>query len=355
MSSTDTPIRLTEFSRAAGCGCKISPSVLREIIGNDEQIHKHPRLIIGYGTSDDAAAYDLGDGRALISTTDFFMPIVDDPFDFGRVAAANAISDVYAMGGTPVMATAILGWPIGKIPVEHAARVMEGARLVCSTAGIPLAGGHSIDSTEPLFGLSVNGLSEITSLKKNSTAQSGDLIFLTKPLGSGILSTALKRKVISEKDQYKLIESLTTLNNIGSELGNIPQVNSMTDVTGFGLVGHLIQMCEASQVTGEINYNAIPRFDSLKHYINLGTIPDATFRNWNAYNDRIHFLPGVDMQEAFSVMPDPQTNGGLLFTVEPDCGDEVYRILARHGLQEFGSPIGRMLPKGAKPLILAGN
>ena len=239
MKNTDNiqAIKLTQYSRGAGCGCKISPAVLEEIL-HSQFTFPGQNLLVGNSSNDDAAVYDLGDGNALISTTDFFMPIVDDPFDFGQIASANAISDIYAMGGKPILAIALLGWPVEKLPAAVAKEVMEGARKICAEAGITLAGGHSIDSAEPFFGLSVNGLVSVDNLKKNNTAKEGDLLFLTKPIGVGILSTAQKRNVLKEDHVSILIDQLTQLNSAGESLGKVQGVSAMTDTTGFGLAGH---------------------------------------------------------------------------------------------------------------------
>jgi selenide, water dikinase len=350
MPGPEEIIKLTKYAHGAGCGCKISPQVLKEILGNSENLITDKNLLVGNKTNDDAAVYDLGNGTALIATTDFFMPVVNDPFDFGRVAAANAISDVYAMGGKPTLALAILGWPVDKLPASLAGKVMDGAREVCREAGIVLAGGHSIDTTEPMFGLSVNGIIEIKDLKRNDTAREGDYIFLTKPLGTGIFTTAQKREVLKEEDQGNLITQLTTLNKIGALLGKLKGVTSMTDVTGFGLMGHLLEMANGSGLTASISYKAIPRMKGLAEYIAQGIMPDATFRNWNAYNKEVLFEPGINMTEAFSLLPDPQTNGGLLFSVAGDQVNEVKRLLREQGLQEHAEPIGRMIKKLDKSL-----
>lgn len=354
MSEANADIALTQYAHGAGCGCKIAPQVLKEILQNDLFQPQDERLIVGNGSNDDAAVYDLGNGQGLIATTDFFMPIVDDAFDFGRVAAANAISDVYAMGGTPSLALAILGWPVNKLPAALARRVIEGARQVCAQAGIPLAGGHSIDTTEPMFGLSVNGMVDLKHLKRNNTAQENDLLFLTKPLGVGILSTAQKRKVITDEDKELLIAQLTQLNSIGGQLGALSGVTAMTDVTGFGLLGHLIEMAEGAGLTAEIHYSAVPKLPSLPQYLKQTIVPDATYRNWNAYQAHVAFEDGVNVMEAFSVLPDPQTNGGLLFSVKENSVKQAQELLRSHGLGAFAQPIGRMLSRAEK-LIRISN
>lgn len=336
------PVRLTHFSHGAGCGCKIAPAVLDTILQSKTQFAQHSSLLVGNGSKDDAAVYDLGNGTALISTTDFFTPIVDDAFAFGRIAGANAISDVYAMGGKPILAIAILGWPVEKLPAELAQQVLEGARTICEEAGIPLAGGHSIDTPEPIFGLAVNGLVNIDQLKKNNTAKEGDVLLLTKPLGVGILSTAQKREVITEAHLSLLLAQLSTLNKAGEALGKISGVHAMTDVTGFGLLGHLIEMAEGSELGAELTYQQIPILASAKEYLPQRIVPDATYRNWNAYSSKVGFAPGVNVMEAFTLLPDPQTNGGLLIAVAPDALQEVQEVLHQFGLQNFTTPIGFM-------------
>lgn len=312
-----TPIKLTQFAKGAGCGCKISPSVLENILSSNRVAAPiNTKLIVDNSTNDDATVYDLGNGSALIVTADFFMPIVDDAFTFGQVAAANALSDVYAMGGNPITAIAILGWPIDKIPAEVAAEVMNGARAICEQAGIVISGGHTIDAPEPFFGLSVNGLADINHIKQNNTAQEGDVILLTKPIGVGILATAQKRGVIADEHQDILVKQLTRLNDFGELLGKEKAVHAMTDVTGFGLLGHLVEMSEGSGLSAEITYASIPKIQAAIDYAKQGIVPDATYRNWNAYGNKTNFLPGVDATEAFMLLPDPQTNGGLLIAVK---------------------------------------
>lgn len=345
-------IKLTEYSRSAGCGCKIAPAVLEEILKSNVAQPNYPNLLIGNSTKDDAAVLDIGNGKGLISTTDFFMPIVNNGYDFGRVAAANAISDVYAMGGKPVMALAILGWPIDKLPLEMATQVMEGARAVCMEAGIPLAGGHSIDSAEPIFGLSVNGLVDITNVKANSKAQEGDLLFLTKPIGIGLFATAEKRNLLQPEDQALFLSTITQLNKIGEQIGKIDGVHAMTDVTGFGLGGHLIEMAEGSGLSAYIEYSKIPLLENAKRYLTLRTIPDATYRNWNGYGKQIEFAAGVDVMEAFNVLPDPQTNGGLLLAVSPDAAADLIKILDEASLKLHTTPIGYFTKAGAKTVFV---
>ncbi len=341
-------VRLTQYSHGAGCGCKISPKVLDEILKSNLSIPEDKNLLVGNSSKDDAAVYDLENGMALISTTDFFMPIVDDAFDFGRIAAANSISDVYAMGGKPLMAIAVLGWPVEKLPTALAQKVIEGGRTICKEAGIPLAGGHSIDSTEPIFGLAVTGIVDKGNLKKNNTAGEGDLIFLTKPIGVGILSTAQKRGLLKEEHLQVMIRQMTTLNQAGEELGKIKTVTAMTDVTGFGLLGHLIEMADGSGLTAEINYNKIAVIAGAKEFITRRVFPDATTRNWNSYYEKVRFEKGIDVMEAFTLLPDPQTNGGLLFSVKESSKAEVVSLLEKLGLKDFTEPIGKFISKGEK-------
>src|SRR6186997_1292574 len=341
-------IKLTQYSHGSGCGCKIAPKVLDEILKSNIVLPDNDKLLVGNSSKDDAAVYDLGNGMALISTTDFFMPIVDDAFDFGRIAAANSISDVYAMGGKPSMAIAILGWPVEKLPVELAQKVIEGGRTTCKEAGIPLAGGHSVDSTEPIFGLAVSGLVSKENLKKNNTAEEGDWIFLTKPLGVGILSTAQKRGLLKNEHLEIMISQMTALNKIGEELGKIKGVTAMTDVTGFGLFGHLIEMAEGSGLSAEIYYDKIPVADGVKEYISQRIFPDATTRNWSSYSDKIKFEKGVNVMEAFTLLPDPQTNGGLLISVKENAKDEVISLFKKSGLEKFIEPIGKFISRGEK-------
>lgn len=350
MNNTE-PTRLTQFSHGGGCGCKIAPKVLEEILTSGTAPFASEKLLVGNSSKDDAAVYDLGNGTALISTTDFFTPIVDDAFTFGQVASANAISDVYAMGGKPILAIAILGWPLEKIPASVAQQVLEGSRRTCAEAGIPLAGGHSIDSPEPIFGLAVNGLVAIADLKQNNTAKEGDVLFLTKPLGVGILTTAQKRGVLKAEHEDVLIQQLTQLNRAGEALGKLKGVHAMTDVTGFGLFGHLIEMAEGSGLSAEIGYGAIPILEACREYLAQKIMPDATYRNWNSYSSKVAFGPGVNVMEAFNILPDPQTNGGLLVAVEESAAEEVVAILKQHQVA-FTTPIGRLVQQSDKVITV---
>ena len=327
---TTETIRLTQFSPAAGCGCKLSPEVLRRILtgvetggAGDESTNNTVALLVGNDSRDDSAAVDIGDGRALLSTTDFFTPIVDDPWDFGQIAATNAISDIYAMGGTPTVAIAILGWPVDTLAPEVASKVLAGARATCAEAGIALAGGHSIDISEPIFGLAVSGLVDIDRLRRNDTAMEGDTLFLTKPLGVGIISTAGKREKASSQDLARASQSMRTLNRIGAELSAIDGVTAMTDVTGFGLAGHLTEMMRGSGLDATLDWAAIPTFGDLPRYIDQGCIPGGTGRNFESV--ATHMPELTDFQRA--ILCDPQTSGGLLVSVRPEACAQVQSVL----------------------------
>lgn len=332
------PVRLTQYSSGAGCGCKIAPRILDEILaGTGDAAAPDASLLIGNDMRDDAAAWLLEDGETvLLSTTDFFMPIVDDPFDFGRIAAANAISDIYAMGGRPVLALAVLGWPIDKLPPEVAREVIRGARSICAEAGITLAGGHSIDSPEPIFGLAVNGLVKRAHLKANEGARPGDLLFLTKPLGVGILATAEKKGKLRADDIGKAAASMTRLNSIGAKLSVLESVHAMTDVTGFGLFGHLLEMCRAGKVSAEIDFAAIPQLGDLAGYLAQGMAPGGTTRNWESYGDAID----CPDETCRAILCDPQTSGGLLVAVDPAALTEVREVFENHGLAIDPQPVG---------------
>jgi selenide,water dikinase len=335
-------IKLTGFARGSGCGCKIAPGVLEEIVGGFGRFASDPKLLVGNEARDDAAIYDLGGGNALVSTADFFMPVVDDAFDFGCIAAANALSDVYAMGGKPVLALALLGWPVDKIPAAIAREVMEGARETCAKVGVQLAGGHSIDSMEPMFGLSVNGMVLISNLKKNNTAEEGDLLFITKPIGSGILGNALKKGLLNETEYALLFEIMSSINSEGAMLGGIKGVHSMTDVTGFGLLGHLLEMAEGSGLCAELDYNAVTLAGGVKKYLQQGCLPDQVYKNWNSFEPKVDGIGA----ESFQTLCDPQTNGGLLVAVSPESADAYLAIAAAGGWPDVASrSIGRMTRK----------
>ena len=345
-------LRLTSFSKGGGCGCKISPAVLQEILASGQADVPWPGLLVGNQSNDDAAVFDLGQGQALVSTTDFFLPIVDDPYDFGQIAAANAISDVYAMGGRPLLAIAILGWPLDRLDTATARRVMEGARAICQQAGIPLAGGHSVDTQDPLFGLSVSGLVETGRLKRNHTAQVGDLLYLTKPIGTGILSTAEKKELLEPRHREELVRQMTALNRIGRILAEEVPVNAMTDVTGFGLLGHLIEMAEGSGVTANLSYARVPVMEGVRAYLAQKAVPDATFRNWNAYSQKTQMETGVPVMEAFHLLPDPQTNGGILFSAPESAAGRIAECLLREGYPAHVQPIGHCTEPGEKVVVV---
>lgn len=340
------PIRLTRFSHGAGCGCKIAPAVLDTILKSDLGTLSDPRLLVGYGTKDDAAVYDLGEGRALISTVDFFSPIVDDAFDFGRIAATNALSDVYAMGGKPLLAVAVLGWPVEKLPPELAARVIDGGRRACQEAGIALAGGHSIDAPEPFFGLAVTGEAPIANIKRNDTARPGDTLWLTKPLGIGILSTAMKRGTLRPEHRSVGTDLMCTSNQAGYALGSTPGITAMTDITGFGLLGHLIEMCEGSATAAELDFGSVPVLQEALTYLALGAYPDGSFRNWKSYGNKVQ---GAGSMERMMVLSDPQTSGGLLVATDRDGSRTMEHAKERFGMDAVR--IGRIIPFSDGPRI----
>jgi selenide,water dikinase len=341
-------IKLTQYSHGAGCGCKISPAILDKILHSPLVTPPDPRLLVGNDKRDDAAVLDLGNGTALISTTDFFMPIVDDAFDFGRIASANAISDVYAMGGKPVLAIAILGWPIDKLSPEVAQKVLEGSRAICAEAGITLAGGHSIDCPEPVFGLAVNGLVNIPQLKQNSTATAGCRLYLTKALGVGILSTAQKKGQLRSDDAAIALQSMVMLNKLGEIFGRFDSVKAMTDVTGFGLLGHLAEMCEGSGLSATIEFDKVPVISSLPHYLGLGCFPGGTQRNWNSYGHKISKLS----DEQRYILADPQTSGGLLVAVAEESAKAFEQNLRSYGLPaDLCTSFGMLEVREGNPLI----
>jgi selenide,water dikinase len=340
--------KLTQYSHGAGCGCKISPAILDKILHSDATAPLDARLLVGNDKRDDAAVLDLGNGTALISTTDFFMPIVDDPYDFGRIASANAISDVYAMGGKPVLAIAILGWPIEKLPPETAQRVLEGARAICAAAGITLAGGHSIDCPEPVFGLAVNGIVSTHQVKQNSTATAGCRLYLTKALGVGILSTAQKKGLLLADDAALALQSMTTLNKLGEIFGKLDFIKAMTDVTGFGLLGHLSEMCEGSNLSAVIEYSKVPVIASLRRYLGQNCIPGGTQRNWNSYSHKV----GKLSDEQRYVLADPQTSGGLLVAVAEEGIEDFENLLQEYNLRaNQAKPFGLLKVRDGGPLI----
>lgn len=340
-------IRLTEYSHGSGCGCKIAPKLLDDILKSAAVMPPDARLLVGYGSRDDAAVYDLGNGTAVISTTDFFMPIVDDPFEFGRIAATNAISDIYAMGGRPLMAISIFGWPIDKLGPDTARSVIDGGRKACLDAGIPLAGGHSIDAPEPIFGLAVTGIVETAHLVRNDTAEPGCRLYLTKPIGIGILTTAQKQKKLLPEHARLAPDTMCLLNKIGAELGTLTGVKAMTDVTGFGLLGHLLEMCRGSGVGARIDYDAVPKLPHIERYLEQGCSPGGAQRNFDSYGQHVGELP----EERRKILCDPQTSGGLLVAVSPDAeSDAKFTAICR----AFGldlSSIGTLTERRGGPLV----
>jgi selenide,water dikinase len=345
-------IKLTQYSHGAGCGCKISPSILEKILHTNKSYPDNKNLLVGNSTKDDAAILDLGNGTALISTTDFFMPIVDDPYQFGRIAAANAISDVYAMGGKPILAIAILGWPINILAPKIAQKVIEGGRSICLEAGISLAGGHSIDTPEPIFGLSVNGIINTADVKKNSTAQVGNVLFLTKPLGVGILTTAEKKGILKKEDEGVAALQMMQLNKIGEALGKCTGVTAMTDVTGFGLLGHLTEMAEGANLSASIQFENVKLItQNLSEYINLNAVPGGSNRNWDSYGEKIIIPDNNNFKKL--ILADPQTSGGLLVAVNQERIDEVLEIFSQYGLTSYCQPIGKFIAEVEKVIYVS--
>ncbi|MBC3808585.1 selenide, water dikinase SelD [Undibacterium seohonense] len=326
------PIRLTSFSHGGGCGCKIAPGVLAEILKNSSGFPLPEALMVGIETSDDAAVYRLNDEQALIATTDFFMPIVDDPYDFGRIAATNAISDVFAMGGTPIMALALVGMPINQIPLDVIGKIIQGGESICREAGIPIAGGHSIDSVEPIYGLVVMGLIHPSKVKRNSNARVGDKLILSKPLGVGILSAALKKQKLDEAGYISMIANTTKLNKPGQGLSQLDGVHAMTDVTGFGLLGHLLEICRGAQVAAHINVADIPLLPQVKDLAMAGCITGASARNFAAYGADVVLNETDAIMQA--LLSDPQTSGGLLVACSPETVELVLELFHKNDFQD---------------------
>lgn len=358
MITIEQEIKLTQYSHGAGCGCKIAPKVLEEILSGSFAMPDNKNLLVGNHSKDDAAVYDMGNGTAIISTTDFFMPVVDDPFEFGRIAAANAISDVYAMGGRPLLAIAILGWPVNKLSPAVARKVIEGGKSICIEAGIPLAGGHSIDSPEPIFGLAVNGLADIKNIKQNNTAKAGDVLYLTKPLGVGILTTAEKKGLLKQEHAGIAARQMMQLNKVGEALGKMKTVTAMTDVTGFGLLGHLTEMAEGSELTAVIpGIKAIPFInDDLEYYISSQSVPGGTHRNWDSYGHKISIGKNLDVKKETvkCLLADPQTSGGLLVAVDPGAVKEIEAVLKEYKLEKHLQPVGYFIKKGEPAVLIQG-
>jgi len=352
MATTTKPVLLTQYSHGAGCGCKIAPAVLDEILSGNLFDDFSDKLLVGNQSRDDAAVYDMGNGEAVISTTDFFMPIVDDPTDFGRIAATNAISDIYAMGGEPIMAIAILGWPVSVLDTAVARDVINGARSACRDAGIILAGGHSIDAPEPIFGLAVTGRVQVSQLKRNNTAQVGDRLYLTKPLGIGILTTAEKKKLLKAEHQNLARDTMCQLNKIGTVLAKEDAVTAMTDVTGFGLLGHLTEMAEGSNLTAKIQFQAVPLLEHVELYLEQGAVPGGTDRNFESYGHKIAFLNNKEQHtlnykekdKTRQILCDPQTSGGLLLSVSASEVKSIESLLEDNniGVHCIGELVARL-------------
>lgn len=322
--------RLTSFSHGGGCGCKIAPGVLTEILQGASRLPVPPQLLVGIESADDAAVYRLNDEQALIATTDFFMPIVDDPFDFGRIAATNAISDVYAMGGTPIMALALVAMPIDRLPLDVIRRILEGGESVCAAAGIPVAGGHTIDSVEPIYGLVVLGLAHPGRIKRNTGARPGDRLVIGKPLGVGVLSAALKKGELPAEGYAAMLASTTRLNTPGQALAKLAAVHALTDVTGFGLLGHLLEICRGARLSARISATSVPRIPGVDELVARGFATGASQRNWAAYGHEVRLGAGIDERQR-TLMTDPQTSGGLLVACAPEAVGEVLAIFRRDG------------------------
>ncbi len=328
--AADATFRLTQFSHGGGCGCKIAPGVLTQLLADTPMRNLPKELLVGTESSDDAAVYRLNDSQALVATTDFFTPIVDDPYDFGRIAATNALSDIYAMGGHPIMALAIVGMPLDKLPVEVIRRILAGGESVCASAGIPIAGGHSIDVLEPIYGLVGLGLVHPERIKRNDRAQAGDVLILGKPLGVGILSAALKKGKLTDAGYAQMIAATTQLNTPGTAMGELPGVHAMTDVTGFGLAGHLLEICRGSRLGASVHFDHLPIIDEARHWAEQGTVTGATARNWDSYGREVRLPAGApDWHRA--LITDPQTSGGLLIACAADTEAQVLSEFAKHG------------------------
>ncbi|MDO8438669.1 MAG: selenide, water dikinase SelD [Telluria sp.] len=340
MSNSDQRIKLTSFSHGGGCGCKIAPGVLSEILKNSAGFPVPKELLVGIETADDAAVYKLNDEQALIATTDFFMPIVDDPFDFGRIAATNAISDVYAMGGTPIMALALVGMPINKLPLETIGQIIRGGESICAEAGIPIAGGHTIDSVEPIYGLVVLGLVHPSKVKRNADARAGDVLILGKPLGVGVLSAALKKDLLGPDGYAAMIANTTKLNKPGKALSEMAGVHALTDVTGFGLLGHLLELARGAKLTAQLDMAAIPLLPGVEQLARDGIFTGASGRNWDAYGKDVDLAAAITPAQQ-ALLTDPQTSGGLLVSCDPGSVDEVLALFSREGF-DHAAVIGRM-------------
>lgn len=342
--------RLTSLSHGGGCGCKIAPGVLREILHSTTAMPLPPELLVGIETADDAAVYKLNDSQALVATTDFFMPIVDDPFEFGRIAATNAISDVYAMGAQPIMALALVGMPVNVLPLSVIGQILDGGQSVCRAAGIPIAGGHTIDSVEPIYGLVALGLAHPDHIKRNADAQVGDVLVLGKPIGVGILSAALKKEMLPDEGYQAMIRNTTQLNTAGPDLAKLKGVHALTDITGFGLAGHLLEMARGAKCTVRLNWPQVPLLPGVKELASQGCVTGASGRNWQGYGNEVsvpsHFS-GLDQ----NLMTDPQTSGGLLVACDRNSVDEVLAIFKQHGF-EHAAVVGHVESQQTHGLVV---
>ncbi|SAK93643.1 selenophosphate synthetase [Caballeronia fortuita] len=337
-----TSPRLTSLSHGGGCGCKIAPGVLADLLKRATPLPAFPNLLVGNDTADDAAVYKLNDEQAIVATTDFFMPIVDDPFDFGRIAATNALSDVYAMGGKPILALALVGMPINVLPHEVIAQVLKGGEAVCAEAGIPVAGGHSIDSVEPIYGLAALGIVHPSRVKRNAAARAGDVLVLGKPLGVGVLSAALKKDKLDAAGYKAMIDATTKLNRPGAELAQLDGVHALTDVTGFGLLGHTLELARGAKLTARIRYADLPWLPQVREFVRAGIYTGASGRNWSAYGEDISLnVDGTQSDEARALLTDPQTSGGLLVSCAPQAVDDVLAIFRADGFGD-ATVIGEM-------------
>ena len=343
--------RLTSLSHGGGCGCKIAPGVLSEILKNVPQLPFPKELLIGIETSDDAAVYQINETQAIVATTDFFMPIVDDPFDFGKIAATNAISDIYAMGGTPLFALALVGMPIKLLSNKTIARILEGGAEACRSAGIPIAGGHTIDSVEPIYGLVAIGIVDPKRVKSNASAKPGDVLILGKPLGVGILSAALKKDVLGPESYQEMISNTTKLNSAGPDLAKLSGVHALTDVTGFGLAGHTLELARGSSCTAHIDWDQVPLLSNVQNLAEQGIITGASDRNWLSYGDAISLPKGFSAAQR-ALLTDPQTSGGLLVSCSPESAKEVLKTFNQHHFMD-ACVIGKMSEPLEKPLVVS--
>jgi len=349
--STNQEPRLTSLSHGGGCGCKIAPGVLSEILKGVPQLPFPKELLIGIETSDDAAVYQINDSQAIVATTDFFMPIVDDPFDFGKIAATNAISDIYAMGGTPLFALALVGMPVKVLSNKTIARILEGGSEACRSAGIPIAGGHTIDSVEPIYGLVAIGIVDPKRIKSNASAKAGDVLILGKPLGVGILSAALKKDVLGPDGYAEMIANTTKLNSAGPDLAKLSGVHALTDVTGFGLAGHMLELARGSHCTAHIDWSQVPLLSNVLHFAEDGIITGASGRNWDSYGHDV-VIPTNFSAAQLALLTDPQTSGGLLVSCSQEVVEEVLEIFNQHHF--LGARvIGQMSTAQEKPLVIS--